>query len=186
MVKSPFKRHEGEAVIQQHAVSVSVSSQDGIVVLGKAHIRPARSLSSLPKVALQTVSMFVWLSTDRSRPWTVECRPLPFSTPLSFGRSMLWGSGLSVFREFLKPLLTCAMLDSLSARSFHSLDSFRDQHRPANRLFKPLLPSFFFFTALTQIIDTVPGNGNEIPEEAARCILPALKCTHQRVRAGQC
>ena len=26
--------------------------------------------------------IFVWLNTDRTRPWRVECRPLPFSTPL--------------------------------------------------------------------------------------------------------
>ena len=71
------------------SVSVSVSSQNGIVALGKAHTRSAPSLSSLPKVALKTVPMFVWLNTDRSRPWRVECRPLPFSTPLSFRRSML-------------------------------------------------------------------------------------------------
>ena len=70
-------------------VSVSVSAQDGIVALGKAHTRSAPSLSSLPKVALETVPIFVWLNTDRSRPWRVECRPLPFSTPLSFMRSML-------------------------------------------------------------------------------------------------
>ena len=71
------------------SVSVSVSAQDGIVVLGKAHTRSAPSLSSLPKVALETVPIFVWLNTDRSRPWRVECRPLPFSTPLSFRRSVL-------------------------------------------------------------------------------------------------
>ena len=71
------------------SVSVSVSAQDGIVALGQAHTRSAPSLSSLPKVALETVPIFVWLNTDRSRPWRVECRPLPFSTPLSFRRSML-------------------------------------------------------------------------------------------------
>ena len=74
---------------QANTVSVSVSAQDGIVALGKAHTRSAPSLSSLPKVALETVPIFVWLNTDRSRPWRVECRPLPFSTPLSFRRSML-------------------------------------------------------------------------------------------------
>ena len=68
---------------------VSVSAQDGIVALGKAHTHSAPSLSSLPKVALETVPIFVWLNTDRSQPWRVECRPLPFSTPLSFRRSML-------------------------------------------------------------------------------------------------
>ena len=70
-------------------ISVSVSAQDGIVALGKAHTHSALSLSSLPKVALETVPIFVWLNTDRSRPWRVECWPLPFSTPLSFRRSML-------------------------------------------------------------------------------------------------
>ena len=58
------------------------------VALGKAHTRSTPSLSSLPKVALETVPIFGWLSTDRSRPWRVECRPLPFSTPISFRRSM--------------------------------------------------------------------------------------------------
>ena len=69
--------------------TVSVSAQDGTVALGKAHTRSAPSLSSLPKVALETVPIFAWLNTDRSRPWRVECRPLPFSTPLYFRRSML-------------------------------------------------------------------------------------------------
>ena len=70
--------------------TVSVSAQDGNVALGKAHARSAPPLSSFPKVALETVPMFVWLNTDHSRPRRVECRPLPFSTPLSFRRSMLW------------------------------------------------------------------------------------------------
>ena len=35
-------------------VSVSVSAQDGTVVLGKAHMHSTPSLSSLPKVALET------------------------------------------------------------------------------------------------------------------------------------
>ena len=42
-------------------VSVSVSAQDGIVALGKTHTRLALSLSSLPKVALETVPIFAWL-----------------------------------------------------------------------------------------------------------------------------
>ena len=110
-------------------VSVSVSAQADIVTLGKAHTRSTPTLSSLPKVALETVPIFVWLNTDRSRPLRVECQPLPFSTPLSFGRSMLWCSGLSMFRKFLKPRSTSALpscrsdgmsavLASLSARSF--------------------------------------------------------------------
>ena len=47
--------------------SVSVSAQDGIVAHEKAHARSAPSLSSLPKVALETVPTFVWLNTDNSR-----------------------------------------------------------------------------------------------------------------------
>ena len=34
----------------------------------KVHSRSVPSLSSLPKVAIETVSMFVWLNTYRSRP----------------------------------------------------------------------------------------------------------------------
>ena len=60
-------------------VSVSVSAQDGILALGKAHMRSAPSLSSLPKVALETVPIFAWLKTDRSGPGRMECQPLPFS-----------------------------------------------------------------------------------------------------------
>ena len=56
-------------------VSVSVSAQGGIVALGKAYTRSAPSLSSLPKVALETVPIFVWLNTDRSQPWSMDCRP---------------------------------------------------------------------------------------------------------------
>ena len=78
----------------------SVSTQDGIVALKKAHTRSAPSLSSLPKVALETAPMFAWLNTDRSRPWRMECLPLPFSTPLSFRRSVLRCSGLSMLRKF--------------------------------------------------------------------------------------
>ena len=73
--------------------TLAVSARDGIIPLGKAHTRSAPSLSSLPKVPLETVP-FVWLNTDRSRPWRVKCQPLPFffffffSIPL-FGRSVL-------------------------------------------------------------------------------------------------
>ena len=110
-------------------VSLSVSAQDGIVALGKAHTRSTPSLCSLHKVAFETVPIFVWMNTDCSRPWRVECRPIPFSTPLFFRRSMLWYFGLSMFTKFLKPrsipaLPSCrpdvifAVLASLSARSF--------------------------------------------------------------------
>ena len=118
-------RHGSLLIQSTVSVSVSVSAQD----LGKAHTRSAPSLSSLPKVALEAVPIFAWLNTDRSRPWRVECRPLPFSTPLSFRQSMLWCSGLSVLRKFLKPRSTSALpscrpdvisavLASLSACSF--------------------------------------------------------------------
>ena len=54
----------GVLLLCGHWVSVSVSAQDGIVALGKAHTRSAPSLSSLPKVALETVPIFAWLNTD--------------------------------------------------------------------------------------------------------------------------
>ena len=71
--------------------------------------------------------MSVWSNTDRS--WRVGCRPLSFSTPLSFRRSMLWCSGLPMFLKFLKPLsasalpscrpdVMSAVLASQSARPF--------------------------------------------------------------------
>ena len=75
---------------------------------GKTHTRSAPSLSSLPKVALKTVPIF-GLNTYHSRPWRLQRRSLPFSSPLSFGRSALSCSGLSMFSKFLKPLSTCAL-----------------------------------------------------------------------------
>ena len=71
-------------------VSVLVSVQDCIVALRKAHTRCAPSLSSLPKVALETVPIFAWLNTDRSRPWRAECRPLPFSFLQAISAVILW------------------------------------------------------------------------------------------------
>ena len=108
--------------------SLSVSAQYEILALGKAHSRSAPFPSSLPKVAFETVQVFVWLNTDCSRPRRVQCRALPFST-LSFRRSVLWYSGLSMFRKFLKPPSTSALpycrpdvifavFASLSVRSF--------------------------------------------------------------------
>ena len=99
------------------------------MALGKALTCSALSLSSPTNVALETVPMFVWLHTDRSRLRKWECRPPPFSIPLSFRRAMLWSSGLSAFRKFLKPLNTSALpscrpdvifavFASLAARSF--------------------------------------------------------------------
>ena len=56
---------------------------------GKGSYARRPSLSILPKIALEAVPVFVWLNTSRSRPRRVECRPLPFSSLHSFGRSML-------------------------------------------------------------------------------------------------
>ena len=64
--------------------SVSVSAQDGIVALRKAHMRSSSSFSRLPKVALEKGAMLVWLNTDRSRPRRAQCRPLPISLHSSF------------------------------------------------------------------------------------------------------
>ena len=61
---------------------LSVSAQDGIIALGKAHTHSAPCLRSLPKVALETVPIFAWLNTDRSQlgGWNVSC----FLSPLLF------------------------------------------------------------------------------------------------------
>ena len=85
----PRENEKNPVSLLAASVLVSVSAQDGIVALVKDHTRSAPSLSSLPKVALDTVPIFAWLNTDCSRAWRAKCRPLPFSTPLSFRRSML-------------------------------------------------------------------------------------------------
>ena len=72
--------HENVAIRNnKHTVSVSVSAQNGIVALEKAHERSAPSLWSLVKVALETVPMFVCWNTDRFPSKEGECRPLLFS-----------------------------------------------------------------------------------------------------------
>ena len=67
-VREREREREREERERERESSVSVSAQDGIIAHGKAHTRSTPSLSSLPKVALETVPMFVWLNTDRSRP----------------------------------------------------------------------------------------------------------------------
>ena len=47
--------------------NVSDSAQDDIIALGKAHMHSTPFLSSLSKVALKTVPVFVWLK-HRSYP----------------------------------------------------------------------------------------------------------------------
>ena len=89
------------------AVSVQVSAEHGIAALGKAHRTPLHLSGASPR--LPSNSANVWLNTDRSRPHSVECRLLPFSTPFSLRQSMLWYSGLSMFRKFLKSLSTSAL-----------------------------------------------------------------------------
>ena len=64
------------------AVSVSLSAQNGIVALGKAYTRSAPCLSSFPKVALETLPIFVSLNADHSRPW--EWNIGLFISPLFF------------------------------------------------------------------------------------------------------
>ena len=62
------EKKNGHNVALIKSVSVSVSAQDGIVALGMAHTHSAPSLSSLPKVALESVPIFAWLNTDSPRP----------------------------------------------------------------------------------------------------------------------
>ena len=95
--------------------------------------RPMRApplLSAVSPRLPSKMSVSVWLNTNRFRLHRVECRPLSFSTPISFRRAILGCSGLSMFRLFLKPPGTSArrscrpdvmsaVLVSLPARSFH-------------------------------------------------------------------
>ena len=71
-----------------------VSAQDGIRALENAHTQSTLALSSLPKAALETVTMLAWLDIDLSPSQQVKCQPLPFSSPLSFARSAQSCSGL--------------------------------------------------------------------------------------------
>ena len=50
------------------------------------------------KVSRVTVPTFVWPKTGRSRPRRVGCQPLPFSSPLSFRRSMCGALGTVSWR----------------------------------------------------------------------------------------
>ena len=106
---------------------------------GPYALRPVSQQS--PQGCLRNSANICLVVHDRSRPWRVECRPLPFSTPLSFRRSMLWCSGLSMLRKFLKPLSTSTLpscrpdvispvLASISARSFPLTPAWpmRSQH----------------------------------------------------------
>ena len=87
-------------VMRNTTTSFSFSSvQDGVMAVGKAHTRSVTSLNSLPKIVLEKVAMFVWLNTDHSRLRRVERRPLPFTSPLFFGLSVLWYSDLAMFQK---------------------------------------------------------------------------------------
>ena len=59
-------------------------------VLGNAHMHSAQSLRSCYNVAYETVPVFVWLTVALSCPFKEDHLALPFSTPLSSGRSMVW------------------------------------------------------------------------------------------------
>ena len=71
----------------------------GIVASGKVHTCSSPSLSSLHRVTIETVSLSVWLNSDRSRRGRVEHRLLPFSTTLSLRRSLLYCSGLTLLEN---------------------------------------------------------------------------------------
>ena len=59
------------------------SAQDGVYALGKVHMRSTLSHRSFPKVAFETVPMFVWPTMALSRPFKEDNLALPLSTPLS-------------------------------------------------------------------------------------------------------
>ena len=67
---------------------------------------PIIVLRSYPNVALETVPMFVWLTTALSRPFKkIVCRALPLSTPLSSRRSLAWFTLRGCGVCYVKPVL---------------------------------------------------------------------------------
>ena len=100
---------------QNCLVSVSISVQDVIVALGKAHMRSAPSLGSLSKVALKTVPIFAWLNTDLLDlgGWNVGASFLHSSFLQAISAVMLWSVML---RKFLG-----AVCLKIMQRSFYLL-----------------------------------------------------------------
>ena len=114
------------------SVSVSVSAQDGIVEQGKAHTRSAPSLSILPKVALETVPIFAWLNTDRSRPWRVECR-IRGNSPTSQTTSLILSSWRSWSSEQTSQMLARQHCTSQSAQSHTESKRVSKQKKESGR-----------------------------------------------------
>ena len=71
-------------MFELNVVSASVSAQDDVTELEKAHVHSVLSLTSFPNVAFKTIPVLLWLNTDR-----FFLLQLPFSTPLSFRESRL-------------------------------------------------------------------------------------------------
>ena len=67
------------------------SVQNGIHALGNAHtiMRPTPSLRGSPKVAFETIPVFVSLTMVVSHPFKEDCLALPLSTPLSSRQSVV-------------------------------------------------------------------------------------------------
>ena len=102
-----------------HSFCFLVSAQDTVVALWKPHThRP-----HLSAIWLETVPPLVWLNTDCVQPWRMEHRPHPFSTPLSYRQSVLWWSGLSMFRMVFKVSLSQCCDDLVCPCSEWSLRS---------------------------------------------------------------
>ena len=107
-----------------------ISVQDGIYALEKVHMRSTPSLRSFPKVACETVPVFVRRTMAICRPFKEDRLALPLSTLLSSRRSMVCECAwLCARRQCLKllntshlprskPLVGVALLASLSAWSF--------------------------------------------------------------------
>ena len=106
------------------------SVQDGIYVLGKAHMCSTPSHRSFPNVVFETVAMFIWLTMSLSCPFKEDCLALLFSMPLSSRRSMVWVFGFvpagsvssfSTFQVYWEASYFWVLLcqpANLSARSF--------------------------------------------------------------------
>ena len=82
------------------------SVQDGLYAPGKTLMHSTTSLRCFPKIAFETVPMFIWLTMPLSHPLKVNCLALSLSLPLSSKRLVVWWPWLCAHRKCLKHLNT--------------------------------------------------------------------------------
>ena len=105
---------------------------------GKPKYAPPHLLRCFPSVASDTVPMMVWLKRTLSCPFKEDRWVLPFSTPLSSRRLMLWQPWLCACRWCLKllnvwDLLRNKPLVMVNIQQYHPIPNpTPPQGRPAN------------------------------------------------------